>query len=36
MGHLSLWDSMKGAWREGSFSGDPELYVKALEMGMFP
>ena len=28
MGHLSLRDSMKGTWREGSFTGDPERYVK--------
>jgi len=24
-------DSMRGTWREGSFAGDPERYVKALE-----
>jgi len=24
-------DSMRGTWREGSFTGDPERYVKALE-----
>jgi hypothetical protein len=23
-GHLSLRDSMKGTWREGSFTGDPK------------
>jgi len=22
---------MRGTWREGSFTGDPERYVKALE-----
>jgi hypothetical protein len=25
---------MKETWREGSFSGDPKRYVKALEMGV--
>jgi hypothetical protein len=35
MGHLSLRDSMKGTRREGSFTGDPKRYVKALEMGIF-
>jgi len=23
---------MKGTWREGSFTGDPEKYAKALEI----
>jgi len=25
---------MKGTWREGSFTRDPERYIKALEMGV--
>jgi hypothetical protein len=25
------WDSVMGTWREGSFTGDPERYVKDLE-----
>jgi len=34
-GHLSARDSVKGAWREGSFSGEPERYVKqSSEMGV--
>jgi hypothetical protein len=24
-------DSMRGTWREGFFTGDPERYLKALE-----
>jgi hypothetical protein len=32
-GSLSPRYSMKGKWREGSYTGDPEKYVKALEMG---
>jgi hypothetical protein len=27
-GHLSARDSIKGTWREGSFTEDPERYVK--------
>jgi hypothetical protein len=27
-GHLSVRDSMKGTLSEGSFTGDPERYVK--------
>jgi len=27
-GNLSLMDCMKGTWREGSFTGDPERNVK--------
>ena len=35
MGHLSARDSMKGTLREGSFTGDPERYVKqGSEMGV--
>ena len=35
MGHLSVRDSMKGTLREGSFTGDPERYVKQdSEMGV--
>ena len=26
--------SMRGTWRDGSFTGDPEGYAKALEMGV--
>jgi hypothetical protein len=28
MEHLSLWALMRGTWRGGSFTGDPEGYVK--------
>jgi len=32
---LSLWGSVKGTWREGPLSGDPEEYLeKALETGI--
>jgi len=31
MEHLSARDSMKGALREGSFTGDPERYKQGLE-----
>jgi hypothetical protein len=32
---LSPWGSVKGTWREGSLSGDPEGYLeKALGMGI--
>jgi hypothetical protein len=32
---LSPWGSGRGAWREGSLSGDPEGYLeKALETGI--
>jgi hypothetical protein len=34
MGHPFLRECMKGTWREGSFTGDPERCVKALEMGV--
>jgi hypothetical protein len=27
-GHLSPKDSLKGTWTEGSFTEDPEIYVK--------
>jgi len=27
-GHLSPRDSIKGTWREGSFTGERERYVK--------
>jgi hypothetical protein len=36
-GELKEWGislqgkSMRGTWKEGSFTGDPERYVKALE-----
>jgi len=34
-GHLSARDSIKGALREGSFTGDPERYAKqGSEMGV--
>jgi len=26
--------SMRGTWREGSFTGDPKEYAKALERGV--
>jgi hypothetical protein len=33
MESLSPWGSVKGTWREGSLSGDPEGFLeKALEM----
>jgi hypothetical protein len=32
--HLSQKDSTKGTWREGSFTGDNERCVKALEIGI--
>jgi hypothetical protein len=35
MGHLSLRDSTKGICTEGSFTGEPKIYVKALEIGIF-
>jgi len=32
---LPLWGSVKGTWREGSLSGNPEGYLeKALETGI--
>jgi len=32
---LSPWGSVKGTWREGSLSGDPEGYLeKALGAGI--
>ena len=35
-GHLSARDSMNGALREGSFTGDPEKYVKqGSEMSVY-
>jgi len=34
-GHLSLsGDSMRGTWWEGSFTGDPERYVKEIYQEM--
>jgi len=33
MGNPSLRECMKGTCREGSFTGDPERCVKALEKG---
>ena len=37
VGCPSLWEPVKGTWREGSLAWDPEGYVeKALEMGIFP
>jgi hypothetical protein len=32
MGYLSLRDSMKGTWREGSFIGDPKKYVMNVKL----